>query len=130
MNPLSCRVEESSVASLRTLPLWIQFILIAFAGPLAASPFPLWAPAAPLPKAKEIPELVETRFHVIQDRVPERDGYNWLHGVALVVHKNRLYTSFGHNRGAENTAGEEANGRFSVDLVKTWKPRFQIDLGE
>jgi hypothetical protein len=69
-------------------------------------------------------------FSVIKRREPEKDGYNWLHGVAVCWHKGRLYASFGHNRGRENTASEEAHGSVSSDGGKTWSGLFTIDTGE
>ena len=91
--------------------------------------YPLWTRQSPVPTVDTMPKLKRTQFHVIQDRDPERDGYNWLHGVALAFHSNRLYTSFGHNTGKENTAGEEANGRISLTLGNSWLSRFQVDHG-
>lgn len=83
----------------------------------------------PVPKANEMPLLKETSFHVIKARLPEEDGYNWLHGVALAAHKEILLASFGHNQGSENTAGEVANGTQSTDWGKRWSSLFEIDRG-
>jgi hypothetical protein len=41
-----------------------------------------------------------------------------------------LYVSFGHNKGSENTATEEARGRKSTDGGRTWGPLFTIDDGD
>jgi len=49
-----------------------------------------------------------------------------LHGVGLGWHKGKLYASFGHNKGAENTGGEEARGCMSADGGKTWGKTFAI----
>lgn len=92
--------------------------------------FELWNAEVPVPKNSELLPLNGTEFSVIKPRVPEQDGYSWLHGVALAWHKGKLYSSFGHNTGAENTASEEANGRISEDGGKTWGPLFQIDAGD
>ncbi len=88
---------------------------------------PLWAPDTPVPSITELIPLQQVEFHSIKARVPEVDGYNWLHGVALVWHKGKLYTSFGHNKGKENTGTEEARGAVSSDGGKTWSDVFTID---
>ena len=55
-------------------------------------------------------------FSVIQPYQPEVDGGNWVLGVALAWHKNRLYASYGFNRDPhENTATEQAHCRISDD---------------
>ena len=69
----------------------------------------LWAGADPVPAAAEIPVLEGTRFHVVKPYEFGTDGYRFLHGVALAWHGDRLYVSFGHNRGGENTETEEAH---------------------
>lgn len=92
--------------------------------------FPLWNPQTPVPATKDCPLLKNVRFSVIQSREPETDGYNWLHGAAICWHKDRLYASFGHNRGRENTATEVVNGRISRDGGRTWGPLFSIDGGD
>ncbi|MFW6107401.1 MAG: exo-alpha-sialidase [bacterium] len=92
--------------------------------------YTLWDPEVPVPKSSEAPLLPGVRFSVIKERDPDKDGYNWLHGVALAWHKGALYASFGHNKGAENTASEEARGRVSADGGRTWSEVFTIDTGE
>lgn len=104
--------------------------LLATAPAFAAESFILWAPDKALPKAAECPLVKGAEFSVIKRREPEKDGYNWLHGVALAWHKGKLYASFGHNKGHENTASEEARGRLSSDGGKTWGDLFTIDAGE
>ncbi|WP_197444184.1 exo-alpha-sialidase [Maioricimonas rarisocia] len=96
----------------------------------AADPPPLWAGDKPVPKTDELSTIDDARFHVIKRREPEQDGYNWLHGVALAWHNGQLYVSYGHNRGAENTAGEEARGQVSRDGGRTWSDVFTIDTGD
>ena len=90
----------------------------------------LWDVSLPVPRSAELLPLAGVEFYVIKQRVPEEDGYNWLHGVGLAWHRGQLYASFGHNAGKENTAGEVANGRVSADGGKSWGPLFQIDAGE
>ena len=90
---------------------------------------PLWDDRVKLPKAAEAPVLEGVAFHVIKANEPEQDGYIWLHGVGLGWHKGKLYASFGHNKGEENTHGEEARGRVSEDAGKTWGAPFTIGTG-
>jgi len=91
-------------------------------------PVKIWGGGA-VPKSADVPLLKGVEFHVIKKHEPETDGYPWLHGVGLTWHKGRLYASFGHNKGAENTASEEARGRMSDDGGKTWSDVFTIDTG-
>lgn len=104
------------------------YLSLAFA---TDAPVKLWPEDKPVPAAAELPRLEGVRFHVIKAHEPQRDGgYTFLHGVALVWHKERLYASFGHNKGIENTATEEARGRFSDDGGRTWSEVFTIDAGD
>lgn len=114
------------------LPLSIVCGLAMFGGgPLvAADPVPLWDPAVPLPRAAEIPLIAGTRFAVIKPYEFTKDGYRFLHGVGLAWHGNKLYASFGHNQGGENTGSEEARGRTSDDGGRTWSDTFTIDSGD
>ena len=95
--------------------------------PVAATP--LWDEKVPLPKSADLPVLRGVEFHVIKKHEPGIDGYSWLHGVGLAWHKGKLYASFGHNKGAENTASEEAHGRVSADGGRSWGEVFTIDVG-
>lgn len=90
----------------------------------------LWNNQAPLLPAGNTTRLKDVVFSVIKAREPEADGYSWLHGIALAWHNNQLFATFGHNRGRENTASEEARGRISLDDGRTWGPLFTIDSGE
>lgn len=91
---------------------------------------PLWNPSKPLPKANELPTIADAKFHIIKAHVPQEDGFDWLHGVALASHGNRLYATFGHNTGAENTASEIAHSCYSTDGGATWSDLQLIDHGE
>lgn len=93
------------------------------------NPYPLWDASRPVPERSRIPQLEGVRFRTIKARRPEVDGFNWLHGVAVAWHKDRLYASFGLNQGAENTASEIAAGRLSIDKGRAWSPTFTIDPG-
>ncbi|HWL08483.1 MAG TPA: exo-alpha-sialidase [Planctomicrobium sp.] len=91
----------------------------------------LWNPQRKLPKADELETVKNVEFSVIKRHEPDVDGgYGFLHGVALCWHKGKLYVSFGHNKGPENTAEEEARGRISTDGGKTWGDVFTIDHGD
>jgi len=91
-------------------------------------PAQLWS-GGPLPKTEDIPLLDGVTFHVIQPHQPQVDGGNWLLGVALAWHKNRLFASYGFNTGHENTVGEAAHARVSDDGGTTWGPVAVIDAG-
>jgi len=86
----------------------------------------LWS----LPNMEDLKPVEGVTFHAIKANEPEVDGMNWLHGVGLMWHKDKLYASFGHNEGHENTAGEMANYRVSEDGGKTWGPVKNIDKTE
>ncbi len=90
----------------------------------------LWDAEQPVPTSAACPLLEGVEFVVVKPHVPEVDGYDWLHGVAICWHKDKLYASFGHNEGKENTATEIANGCRSDDGGKTWGPLFAIDDGD
>ncbi len=92
--------------------------------------FALWDSTKRVPSSAEAPLLEGVDFVVVKRREPEVDGYNWLHGAAIVRHKGVLYASFGHNQGSENTASEVANGCKSTDGGKTWREVFTIDDGD
>src|SRR3569623_714952 len=108
----------------------ITLLVIAALSPPAIAVEPLWLANQPVPKIAEIADVGGVQLYVIKAHAPERDGYVWLHGVALAWHKGRLYASFGHNKGSENTAGEIARGRVSTDGGKTWGEPFTIGMGD
>ncbi len=83
-----------------------------------------------LAKAEDLPEISNVDFHVIKKWDKKSDGYTFLHGVGLAQHKGKLYASFGHNKGAENTVSEEAQYRVSEDGGRTWGPLKVIDAGD
>lgn len=110
--------------------------LIMLAGGLLAAAFatvscaqdqPLWSGTQPPPHAADIAPLPNVEFHVIQERAPEQDGFNWLHGVALAWHGDRLFASFGRNRGDENTATEIAQVKVSTNGGASWGPLVQLE---
>ena len=90
----------------------------------------LWQKGANLPVTPDLPTLEGLRFSVIKAYEFPNDGYRFLHGVALCFHKGRLYASFGHNKGGENTDTEEARFCVSEDEGRTWSAVKTIDSGE
>jgi len=94
-----------------------------------ARPAPLWDQQQPLPAATAIANLPEVKFSVIKKWDRNNDGYTFLHGVGLGWHKEKLYASFGHNKGAENTVTEEAQYRVSDDQGRTWSATQVLDAG-
>jgi hypothetical protein len=106
-------------------------LFLAATSLMAAEPAtPLWEERAPLLKTAELPVLQDARFSVIKPYEFNKDGYRFLHGVALGFHKGRLYASFGHNQGGENTDTEEARFCVSDDDGKTWGEVRTMDSGD
>lgn len=96
--------------------------------PERPKPVALWTGPA-LPKTSEAEVLNGVQFHVIKKYERWVDGYGFLHGVALAWHKGRLYASFGHNKGSENTLTEEGRYCVSEDGGRTWSKVQTIDMG-
>ena len=112
------------------LTLLTALHLAAIAPLRAAEESPvLWSPSATLPKTAEMPVLKGVRFSVIKPYEFRKDGYRFLHGVALAFHKGRLFASFGHNQGVENTDTEEARYCVSDDDGRTWSAVSTMDKG-
>ena len=88
--------------------------------------FLLWT-GQPLPRASEAEVLQDVQFHVIKKYERDIDGYGFLHGVALAWHKGKLFASFGHNKGSENTLTEEGRYCVSSDGGRTWSKVQTID---
>lgn len=97
---------------------------------VAPAGLPLWDAPHTLPKAAELPQVAGAGFFVIKPYEFNKDGYRFLHGVALCFHKGRLYASFGHNKGGENTDTEEARFCVSQDDGKSWGEVRTIDAGD
>jgi hypothetical protein len=96
--------------------------------PERPEPITLWTGPA-LPRTSEAEVLKGVQFHIIKKYERKEDGYGFLHGVALAWHKGRLYASFGHNKGSENTLTEEGRYCVSEDGGKTWSAVQAIDVG-
>jgi hypothetical protein len=113
-----------------TLIIFLALLLAPLATLHAADPVPLWDERESLLKTAELPVLEDVRFSVIKPYEFEQDGYRFLHGVGLCFHKGRLYASFGHNQGGENTDTEEARFCVSDNEGKSWNEVRAIDSGE
>ncbi len=113
-----------------TLTLLSVLLLAPLAVLHAADPVPLWDERVPLLKTAELPVLKDVLFSVIKPYEFDKDGYRFLHGVGLCFHKGRLYASFGHNKGGENTDTEEARFCVSEDDGKTWSEVRTMDAGD
>jgi sucrose-6-phosphate hydrolase SacC (GH32 family) len=95
-----------------------------------ADPIALWSNAQPVPKTADLTTLPGVEFRVIKPYEFNKDGYRFLHGVALCFHQGLLYASFGHNQGGENTDTEEARVCVSQDDGKTWGEVRTMDAGD
>lgn len=91
-------------------------------------PVALWKGSA-IPETADIPVIKGVRFSVIKPYEFEKDGYRFLHGVGLAFHHGKLYASFGHNQGGENTETEEARFCVSEDEGRTWSAVKTMDDG-
>ncbi|MEZ6092208.1 MAG: LamG domain-containing protein [Pirellulaceae bacterium] len=68
-----------------------------------AKRLPLWDETQVLPKAADLPSVRGADFRVLKRQRPDIDGCNWTLGVGLAWHKDKLYASYGFNKGSENT---------------------------
>ena len=90
--------------------------------------YPLWE-GGDVPTAAETPLLENVRFTVVKNREPDQDGYDWLHGAAIIRHKDTWFVCWGNNRGRENTVTEVNRGRRSTDDCLTWSEVEMIGPG-
>lgn len=81
------------------------------------------------PNTADVRPLSGVTHLTIKPYEPQTDGVNWLHGVALCWHGDRLYASFGTNAGEENTCGECLHIRSSDDGGATWSASSVIASG-
>ena len=105
------------------------------------APYSIWKSGVALAKAEDLPEIRNVDFHVIKKWDKKSDGYKFLHGVGLAQHKGKLYASFAHNKGAENTVSEEAHyrirfgrklehGRIRKKMKPIWLRRFRYPINQ
>lgn len=81
-----------------------------------------------MPPSEEMPQVENAQFHLIQDYEPQKNGYNWLKGVALARHEGRWVASFGQNATkSENNATEVANVKVGDGDGVTWGPLENLD---
>lgn len=90
--------------------------------------YPLWD-GDWAPSEADQPFVPGTKYVILRQRQPEVDGYGFLHGVALAFFGDRLYATYGHNRGKENTISEEAHFKTSDDGGLTWSAEGVISAG-
>ena len=88
--------------------------------PLGGEVFPLWngpeLPADP----ERIPVAAGIQHSTIHR--PVEDGYKFLHGAAIVMHRGVLYANWANSPTNENGPHETLQGRRSRDGGKTWDP--------
>ncbi len=79
----------------------------------------VWKNGVDLPETSEL-KKVDAKRITIKPFEPEKDGYIFLHGVALAKFKDRMYCAWAHNKVRENSGNEEVNYAVSDDNGKTW----------
>ena len=88
--------------------------------PLGGEVFPLWngpeLPADP----ERIPFAAGIQHSTIHR--PAEDGYKFLHGAAIVMHRGVLYANWANSPTNENGPHETLQGRRSRDGGKIWEP--------
>ena len=83
------------------------------------SMYNVWENEMDLPDVSKLRKVNAERI-TIKPFEPEKDGYVFLHGVALVKFKGRMYCAWAHNKVRENSDDEEVNYAVSDDDGKTW----------
>lgn len=83
------------------------------------SMYNVWKNEVDLPKVSELKKVRAERV-TIKPFEPEKDGYVFMHGVALAKFKGRMYCAWAHNKVQENSDDEEVNYAVSDDDGKTW----------
>ena len=104
-------------------------VACAFLSASADEPVRLWT-GGTYPARAQLARAAGVRYSTIKAHEPEKDGFEWLHGVGLGWHGNRLYATYGTNPGRENTAGECCMCRYSEDDGRTWSAPQVVDAGE
>ena len=79
----------------------------------------VWKREIPFPEISTLKKI--TSEHItIKPFEPEADSYIFLHGVAIVKFKGKMYCAWAHNKVQENSDNEEVNYAVSDDNGKTW----------
>lgn len=81
--------------------------------------YKIWKDGLDMPDTASL-EAVRAEHICIKPFTPEKDGYVFLHGVALAKFKNRMYCAWAHNKVRENSDDEELNYAVSEDGGYTW----------
>lgn len=81
--------------------------------------YPIWKEGVKIPKVTELKKIPSERV-TVKAFEPEKDGYIFLHGVALAKFKGKMYCAWAHNKVKENSDDEEVNYSVSNDNGKTW----------
>ncbi len=81
--------------------------------------YSVWKKGVALPEVSALKKVHAERI-TIKPFEPEKDGYIFLHGVALAKFKGRMYCAWAHNKVRENSEDEEVNYAVSDDDGKTW----------
>ena len=79
----------------------------------------VWKENVKLPNKSDL-ELLKSERITIKPFEPNKDGYVFLHGVALAMFKGRMYCAWAHNKIRENSEDEEVNYSISDDNGRTW----------
>ena len=79
----------------------------------------IWKSAIRIPAISEIKRIESERI-TVKPFEPEKDGYIFLHGVAIVKFKERMYCAWAHNKAKENSDDEELNYAVSNDGGRSW----------
>ncbi len=79
----------------------------------------VWKNEVAMPEISEL-ETVRAELITVKPFEPEKDGYVFLHGVALAYFKGRMYCAWAHNKVRENSDDEEVNFAVSDDNGKSW----------
>ena len=86
-----------------------------------------WDSNMPLPKIAELKQI-KAKYTTVKPFEPEKDGYIFLHGVALANYKSKLFCAWAHNKVLENSDDEEVNYAISNDGGVTWSQYIEGDL--
>jgi len=81
--------------------------------------YEVWKNEVSLPEVAELEEI-KAEHICIKPFEPEKDGYIFMHGVALAKFRDKMYCAWAHNKVLENSDDEELNYAISNDSGYTW----------